>query len=228
MLLRVPWRRRSGPVRDRSAGPAGRPQAAAALDRRRGRRPGAGRVPPHGTDRDRPGRRRPRRPHPHHPHPAGMRAGGARRNVARRWLAAGRPRAVACLGGRPALRRPVHRRCALRAGAVAGRRLRPRAGIRSGCPRAAACALRLPTCPRSPTPGALQIFVWPGGDSGEWNWFSEVAAVEDLDRAGGMLTLAGDGRYPLGPGTRFFLLWGGGVPGVAGRGAALRAGPRHR
>ena len=55
-------------------------------------------------------------------------------------------------------------------------------------------------------PGTLQIFVWPGGDSGEWNWFSEVAAVEDLDRAGGMLTLAGDGRYPLGPGTRFFLM----------------------
>ena len=54
-------------------------------------------------------------------------------------------------------------------------------------------------------PGALQVFVWPGGESGEWNWFSELAAVEDLDRAGGTLTLAGDGRYPLGPGTRFFL-----------------------
>ncbi len=54
-------------------------------------------------------------------------------------------------------------------------------------------------------PGALRIFVWPGGESGEWNWFSELAAVEDLDRVGGMLTLAGDGRYPLGPGTRFFL-----------------------
>ena len=68
--------------------------------------------------------------------------------------------------------------------------------------------MRIPTADLPPIadPGALQIFVWPGGDSGEWNWFSEVAAVEDLDRAGGMLTLAGDGRYPLGPGTRFFLM----------------------
>ena len=68
--------------------------------------------------------------------------------------------------------------------------------------------MRIPTAdlPQIADPGALQVFVWPGGDSGEWNWFSEVAAVEDLDRAGGMLTLAGDGRYPLGPGTRFFLM----------------------
>ena len=67
-------------------------------------------------------------------------------------------------------------------------RLRPRAGIRSGR-----------TAPphahpdRGPAPiadaRALQAFVWPGGESGEWNWFSEVAAVEELDRAGGMLTL---------------------------------------
>ena len=68
--------------------------------------------------------------------------------------------------------------------------------------------MRIPTADLPPIADAraLQAFVWPGGESGEWNWFSEVAAVEELDRAGGMLTLAGDGRYPLGPGTRFFLM----------------------
>ena len=68
--------------------------------------------------------------------------------------------------------------------------------------------MRIPTedLPPVADPGALQAFVWPGGESGEWNWFSDLVAVAELDREGGMLTLAGDARYPLGPGTRFFLL----------------------
>ena len=68
--------------------------------------------------------------------------------------------------------------------------------------------MRIPTgnLPSITDPGALQVFVWPGGESGEWNWFSEEIAVAELDRAGGTLTLAQDARYPLGPGTRFFLL----------------------
>ena len=71
--------------------------------------------------------------------------------------------------------------------------------------------MRIPTgdLPPIADPGALRVFVWPGGESGEWNWFSEVVAVTELDRAGGMLTLAHDTRYPLGPGTRFFLLGAG-------------------
>ena len=68
--------------------------------------------------------------------------------------------------------------------------------------------MRIPTgnLPSITDPGALQVFVWPGGESGDWNWFSEEIAVAELDRAGGTLTLAHDARYPLGPGTRFFLL----------------------
>lgn len=50
----------------------------------------------------------------------------------------------------------------------------------------------------------LQVHVWPGGPDGEWNWFSDIIDVESIDRDAGTVRLAGETRYELGPGSRYF------------------------
>jgi len=51
----------------------------------------------------------------------------------------------------------------------------------------------------------LQVYVWPGGPRGEWNWFTDVIDVESIDYDSNLLRLEQSARYDLGPGTRYFL-----------------------
>jgi hypothetical protein len=52
----------------------------------------------------------------------------------------------------------------------------------------------------------LQVYIWPGGPSGEWNWFTDIIPVEAVDRATRTITLRSPARYVLGTGSRFFLM----------------------
>lgn len=51
--------------------------------------------------------------------------------------------------------------------------------------------------------GDLQVYIWPGGPDGHWNWFSDVADVIDLDREDRLVQLADQDRYELGAGSRY-------------------------
>jgi len=51
----------------------------------------------------------------------------------------------------------------------------------------------------------LQVYVWPGGPDGEWNWFSDILDVAAVDHESNRIELARQARYDLGAGTRYFL-----------------------
>jgi hypothetical protein len=51
----------------------------------------------------------------------------------------------------------------------------------------------------------LQVFIWPGGESGEWNWFSDILDIRALDEEGHTLDLAHPARYPIGRGSRYYV-----------------------
>jgi len=57
----------------------------------------------------------------------------------------------------------------------------------------------------------LQVFIWPGGPSGEWNWFTDIIPVDSVDFETRIVTLKRPARYIIGSGgSRFYLM------GVAG------------
>ena len=49
----------------------------------------------------------------------------------------------------------------------------------------------------------LQVYIWPGGSDGHWNWFSDVAEVTEINREDRLVTLADQDRYELGGGSRY-------------------------
>ncbi len=52
----------------------------------------------------------------------------------------------------------------------------------------------------------LQVYIWPGGPHGEWNWFTDIINIEDVDFESRLVTLAKNARYWLGPGSRYFVM----------------------
>lgn len=57
----------------------------------------------------------------------------------------------------------------------------------------------------------LQVFIWPGGPDGEWNWFTDIIPVVDVDFETRIITLKRPARYIIGAGgSRYYLM------GVAG------------
>lgn len=51
----------------------------------------------------------------------------------------------------------------------------------------------------------LQVFVWPGGISGTWNWITNTMNVQALDYINRSVTVNGVASYELGAGTRYYL-----------------------
>lgn len=56
----------------------------------------------------------------------------------------------------------------------------------------------------------LQVYIWPGGPEGVWNWFTDIIPVKSIDRETRVITLQSPARYVLGTGSRFFLMGSGG------------------
>jgi hypothetical protein len=52
----------------------------------------------------------------------------------------------------------------------------------------------------------LQVYIWPGGPRGDWNWFTDIIPAAAVDRETRTITLQSPARYVLGTGSRFFLM----------------------
>lgn len=52
----------------------------------------------------------------------------------------------------------------------------------------------------------LQVYIWPGGPHGEWNWFTDIISIQNVDFESRLVTLAKPSRYVLGPGSRYFVM----------------------
>ncbi|WP_158560401.1 Ig-like domain-containing protein [Paenibacillus contaminans] len=59
--------------------------------------------------------------------------------------------------------------------------------------------------PNITNPKDLQVFVWPGGISGTWNWITNTLNVQTLDYINRSVTVNGVASYELGAGTRYYL-----------------------
>lgn len=53
--------------------------------------------------------------------------------------------------------------------------------------------------------GALEVFLWPGGLQGEYNWFSDLIRVEEIDYDNRIVTLKEPARYEIGKGSRYYV-----------------------
>ena len=51
----------------------------------------------------------------------------------------------------------------------------------------------------------LQVFIWPGGPKGYWNWVSEIINVKEVDYEKNVITLSHETIYELGAGSRYFV-----------------------
>jgi len=51
----------------------------------------------------------------------------------------------------------------------------------------------------------LQVYAWPGGISGTWNWLSNTYNVQTLDYLNHSITINGVASYELGAGSRYYL-----------------------
>jgi hypothetical protein len=52
----------------------------------------------------------------------------------------------------------------------------------------------------------LQVYIWPGGPYGEWNWFTDILPVQAVDFDSRTVTLASETRYSIGSGgSRYFV-----------------------
>lgn len=51
----------------------------------------------------------------------------------------------------------------------------------------------------------LQVYVWPGGVEGDWNWYTDVSDVEAIDRETRTIRSKSLDRFELGPGSRYFV-----------------------
>lgn len=51
----------------------------------------------------------------------------------------------------------------------------------------------------------LQVFIWSGGPEGEWNWFSNVIGIEEVDYRNGIVTLSSEAAYEMGAGSRYYI-----------------------
>jgi hypothetical protein len=52
----------------------------------------------------------------------------------------------------------------------------------------------------------LQVYIWPGGPHGDWNWFTDILPVESIDFDNRIVTLARETRYSIGSGgSRYFV-----------------------
>jgi len=55
-------------------------------------------------------------------------------------------------------------------------------------------------------PSGLQLYIWPGGPDGEWNWHTKIVDVDEVDYEDQTVRAGGLDSYVLGPGTRYFVL----------------------
>lgn len=51
----------------------------------------------------------------------------------------------------------------------------------------------------------LEVGIWPGGTSGEWNWFFHTVRVKKIDHEQRIIELSEEVKYEIGPGSRYFL-----------------------
>jgi hypothetical protein len=86
--------------------------------------------------------------------------------------------------------------------------------------------------PRVEDTAHLEVCIWPGGESGEWNWFFNTIPVTRIDYQNRVIELAEEARYEIGPGSRYFLQGAGDFLTVPGefhhdaRRGTLRYRPR--
>lgn len=60
--------------------------------------------------------------------------------------------------------------------------------------------------PQIDDPRHLQVFIWPAGPYGEWNWFTDLIPVRNIDYERHILTLRHPARYIVGAGgSRYYL-----------------------
>jgi hypothetical protein len=59
--------------------------------------------------------------------------------------------------------------------------------------------------PRVADKAHLEVGIWPGGKSGEWNWFFDTARVRRIDHEKRIIELEEEVKYEIGPGSRYFL-----------------------
>jgi parallel beta-helix repeat protein len=51
----------------------------------------------------------------------------------------------------------------------------------------------------------LQVYMWPGGLGGDWNWFSNTINILDIDYATRTASLKYETHYEMGKGSRYFI-----------------------
>lgn len=51
----------------------------------------------------------------------------------------------------------------------------------------------------------LEVFLWPGGKNGHYNWSTQLIAIENFDAASGHVTLVRKAAYEIGAGSRYYL-----------------------
>ncbi len=51
----------------------------------------------------------------------------------------------------------------------------------------------------------LQVYIWPGGCEGDWNWFTNTINIASIDENIGLITLQEAASYELGTGSRYFI-----------------------
>ena len=51
----------------------------------------------------------------------------------------------------------------------------------------------------------LQVYLWPGGPDGEWNWYAHVMNVQQVDYDEHRLDLQHEAEYEIGKGSRYYI-----------------------
>jgi parallel beta-helix repeat protein len=60
--------------------------------------------------------------------------------------------------------------------------------------------------PEVADPSGLQVFIWPGGPHGHWNWFTDLIPVASVDEEKNVITLEERARYIIGAGgSRYYV-----------------------